>query len=90
MPYADPIRKRENHTRYMRDVYYPKKAQSVEIRARMIVRNEVKQGRLAPVTQVVCECGETEGVQRHHPDHTKPLVFHELCVECHRKADAGE
>ncbi len=75
----------------MREVYYPKMRQTPEVRARLIVRNEVKQGRLVPVSQVVCEkCGGTDNVQRHHDDHTQPLVFRELCVSCHRKIDAGE
>jgi hypothetical protein len=90
MSIRDPIARRENHKRYMREVWYPKHRSSQQVRARLIVRNEVKTGRLASVGSLVCErCGGTDKVQRHHDDHTKPLEVRVLCIGCHRKFDAG-
>ena len=35
-----------------------------------------------------CEvCGSTEGLSRHHPDYTEPLLVFTLCKECHGIAD---
>jgi len=91
MPFKDPAARRENHRRYMRDVWYPQNSQTPEVRARLIVRNEVKTGRLAPVELIACsKCASTVNVQRHHPDHEKPLEFVELCVDCHRDADISD
>ena len=88
MPIKDPVKRRANHRRYMREVWYPQNKQTPEVRARLIVRNEVKLGRLSPIAKKVCEeCGGTNDVQRHHDDHLKPLKFRELCIECHRRFD---
>lgn len=88
MPIKDPELRRENHRRYMKEVWYPKHKQSAEVRARLIVRNKVKTGELLPVAELVCEkCGGTDDVQRHHDDHTKPLDVQVLCITCHRKQD---
>jgi hypothetical protein len=90
MSIRDPIKRAENHKRYMREVWYPKNKQTTEVRARLIVRNAVVRGRLAPVETLVCEeCGGTDNVQRHHDDHSKPLDVQVLCIKCHRKHDAG-
>lgn len=90
MPIKDPVKRRENHRRYMREVWYPKHRETEEVRARLIVRNEVKFGRLDPVSEVPCKnCGSRDLVQRHHPDHSQPLVFVELCIDCHREADTN-
>ena len=90
MPISDPVARRDNHRRYMRDVWYPKHKKTPQVRARLIVRNEVKQGRLPPVASVSCEkCGGIDNVQSHHDDHEKPLDVQRLCIKCHREREAG-
>lgn len=90
MPIKDIIARRDNHARYMREVWYPKNNQTPEVRSRLMVRNEVKNGRLAAVADVLCEeCGGTDHVQSHHDDHERPLDVKRLCIKCHREREAG-
>lgn len=52
-------------------------------RAREIVRNAKKRGRLVPQP---CErCGTTEGVHGHHDDYRKPLEVRWFCPPHHRE-----
>lgn len=91
MPIKDPVKRRENHARYMREVWYPKNKQTKQVRARLIVRNEVKAGTMpAPSTKDCESCGGHDNVQAHHEDHDRPLDVNYLCVKCHRDRDAGE
>jgi hypothetical protein len=51
--------------------------------ARNAVNNAVRDGRL---TRLPCEvCGETDGVEAHHEDYSRPLVVRWLCFAHHRE-----
>ena len=44
----------------------------------------VKAWRKVPL-EPQCElCGTTEGLERHHPDYSKPLIVTTLCRYCHK------
>ena len=47
--------------------------------------------RLVSVVGKKCsECGCTNSLQRHHPDHTKPMYVVVLCIACHGRVSAKE
>lgn len=51
-------------------------------RAHEVANNAVRDGSLSPKTQ--CEkCGEFGELEKHHPDHLKPLDVQWLCLRCH-------
>jgi len=56
-------------------------------RARYLVRQAVKSGKLIPSTG--CEICYAEGkIEAHHPNHSRPYLLIYLCKNCHHTADA--
>jgi hypothetical protein len=54
-------------------------------RARWIANVAVAQGKL---TRKECEiCGEVEGVEKHHPDYSQPLLVVFVCRKHHKIVD---
>lgn len=43
--------------------------------------------KLYPVLTACEDCGETDGLERHHPDYSQPALIQVLCRACHRRAD---
>ena len=55
-------------------------------RARYLVRQAVKAGKLIPLEE--CEfCGSEKHVEGHHPDYLKPFLLLYLCKDHHYDAD---
>lgn len=55
-------------------------------RARSLVRQAIKSGKLIPLEE--CElCGLESGIEGHHPNHSKPFFLLYLCKDCHSEAD---
>ena len=57
-------------------------------KAHSTVGNAIRDGRLAKGPCAFC--GETEGVEGHHHDYSKPLDVTWLCPPCHRRFHALE
>lgn len=79
---CEPTTKNAAKTR--RDkIKYPRKD-----KARLLVREAVRSGRLVPLTE--CElCGSDGVIEAHHPDHEQPFLLVYLCkTKCHPFADA--
>lgn len=78
---CEPATINATHTRRDKDKF-PEKD-----RARYIVRQAVKSGKLIPLEE--CEfCDSDKKVEGHHPDHSKPFLLLYLCKNCHHRADA--
>lgn len=55
-------------------------------RARSLVRQAIKAGKLIPLEE--CEfCGSESRIEGHHPDHSRPFLLLYLCKNCHHQAD---
>lgn len=55
-------------------------------RARYLVRQAVKSGKLIPLEE--CEfCGSEDHVEGHHSDYSKAFLLLYLCKDCHYDAD---
>jgi hypothetical protein len=58
-------------------------------RARYLVRQAVKTGKLIPLDE--CEvCYSELHIQAHHPDHSRPFLLIYLCKNCHSDADNAD
>ncbi len=56
--------------------------------ARDLVRRAVKTGKLIPLKE--CElCYSANGIDGHHPDHSRPFLLLYLCKDCHHRADVS-
>jgi hypothetical protein len=84
----------------MNEVYYPNHQEEVKAkrRARYAIHPEKDRADSAAAWAVKkgfvamgpCEnCGATKGIERHHPDYSKPLEFVCLCTPCHYLANRG-
>lgn len=86
----DRERARLPHRRAQRkDVYTREWEQHPDrMRARIMVSNAVRNGRL---DKMPCAfCSSEEGLEAHHHDYTKPLDVTWLCKPCHRRFHALE
>ena len=58
-------------------------------RARSLVRQAIKSGKLIPLEE--CEfCGSENHVESHHPEYSNPFLLLYLCKRCHHHADIDE
>lgn len=54
--------------------------------ARATTNVAVKRGKIV-LTSRCARCGRADGkIEKHHPDHARPLDIVELCLPCHRAA----
>jgi len=51
------------------------------------IRKRAQRGLPSLAGQKCEDCPATEGLERHHPNYSKPDEFRVLCADCHVKAD---
>lgn len=56
-------------------------------RARSLVRQAIKSGKLIPLEECEFCCSDIK-IEGHHPDHSRPFLLLYLCKDCHHRADA--
>ena len=79
---CEPITKNAINTRRDKEKFPEKN------RARYLVRQAVKTGKLIPLEE--CEiCYSDNQVEGHHPDHSRPFLLLYLCKDCHNRADSS-
>ena len=77
MPIKDPVKRRENHRRYMRERYNSDPLHRSKQLARVASR---KHGKIEKQSCSKCAAPEAE---KHHEDYTRPHDIVWLCRSCH-------